>query len=331
MYAEGRGVPQDNAEAVKWYRRAAEWNADAQYNLGLMYAEGRGVPLDDAEAVKWYRRAADQGNADAQSSCESLERRMADRAEAQAAEAEVKAETGLASRSEGFWTTLGKQIVHSLMPATTRMPEKNASRHGDEDGLSSTQASLDPVRRAADQGDAVAQHNLGLMYEEGRGVPQDDAEAVKWYRRAADQGNALAQDKLGVIYVQGRGVPQDDAEAVKWFQRAANQGDAIAQHNLGLMYEEGRSVPQDDAEAAKWFRRAADQGYAVAQFNLGNMYFGGRGVPHDTKADSQSAEAGTRVETGTQSYRPQSGRGQRRHPRDQGEPRRMTYFWAARS
>jgi uncharacterized protein len=64
MYKNGNGVVQDYAEAVKWYRLAAEQGyADAQYNLGLMYDYGNGVVQDYAEAVKWYRLAAEQGNA----------------------------------------------------------------------------------------------------------------------------------------------------------------------------------------------------------------------------------------------------------------------------
>ena len=61
------GVAKDEAEAVKWYRKAAEQNvADAQYNLGVCYAIGQGVTEDDAEAVKWFRKAAEQNYADAQ-------------------------------------------------------------------------------------------------------------------------------------------------------------------------------------------------------------------------------------------------------------------------
>ncbi|MGE4367555.1 tetratricopeptide repeat protein, partial [Thermomonas sp.] len=67
MYAEGQGVPQDETEAVQWYRKAAEQGeAAAQNNLGWMYANGRGVSRDDAEAAKWYRKAAEQGVAAAQ-------------------------------------------------------------------------------------------------------------------------------------------------------------------------------------------------------------------------------------------------------------------------
>ena len=70
-------------------------------------------------------------------------------------------------------------------------------------------------------------------------MPQDDAEAMKWYRDAADQGDASAQTNLGVMYDKGKGVPQNDVEALKWFRNAAKKGDADAQDNLGLMYDEG--------------------------------------------------------------------------------------------
>jgi uncharacterized protein len=76
-------------------------------------------------------------------------------------------------------------------------------------------------RPLADQGDATAQYNLGVMYGKGQGVPQDDAEAVKWYRKAADQGLAAAQYTLGVMYGKGQGVPQAYVQAYKWFTLAA--------------------------------------------------------------------------------------------------------------
>ena len=91
------------------------------------------------------------------------------------------------------------------------------------------------LRQLADQGDAWAQFNLGVMYVNGRGVPKDAVQAVKWYRLAADQGDATAQSNLGVMYASGQGVPKDYAQAVKWYRLAADQGDARAQFNLGLM------------------------------------------------------------------------------------------------
>jgi uncharacterized protein len=102
----------------------------------------------------------------------------------------------------------------------------------------------------AEDGDPIAQFNVGLMYRSGEGVPRDDAEAARWYRRAARQGHVTAQYNLGVMYAQGEGVPQDDSEAMRWFQMAADHGDAQAQHNLGFMYENGRGVVQDDVEGS---------------------------------------------------------------------------------
>jgi TPR repeat protein len=80
---------------------------------------------------------------------------------------------------------------------------------------------LQLFRPMAEQGDAKAQHFLGVMYVNGKGVPQDFAEAVKWYRKAADQGYAGAQNNLGLMYLKGNGVPQDYVQAHRWFNLAA--------------------------------------------------------------------------------------------------------------
>ena len=117
---------------------------------------------------------------------------------------------------------------------------------------------------AAESGDAKAQVNLGAMYTLGRGVPQDDAKAAKWYRRAAERGDADAQHLLGLMYANGQGVPQDDAEAMTWYRRAAEQGHAAAQDNLGVMYANGQGVPQDYTLAHMWFNLAGAGGLEEA-------------------------------------------------------------------
>ena len=134
------------------------------------------------------------------------------------------------------------------------------------------------LRKAAEQGNAVAQWDLGLMYAQGRGVAQSDGEAAKWYRKAAEQGNAFGQCFLGAAYDQGRGLAQSDADALKWYRKAAEQGNADGQFFLGAMYAEGRGVAQNDTEAAKWYRKAAEQGNAFGQYELARMYAIGRGV-----------------------------------------------------
>ena len=110
--------------------------------------------------------------------------------------------------------------------------------------------------QAAERADVYAQVNLGLMYQNDRGVPQETAEAVKRYRKASEQGYADAQFNLGLAYANGEGVPQDYGEAAKFYRKAAEQGYAEAQSNLGILYYNGRGVPQDYGEAVKWYRRA---------------------------------------------------------------------------
>ena len=80
---------------------------------------------------------------------------------------------------------------------------------------------FESLRTLAEQGDARAQILIGKMYHEGRGVPWDEVEAVRWYRRAAEQGHADAQFMLGMRYVGGLGVPQDYSEMLFWYYRAA--------------------------------------------------------------------------------------------------------------
>ena len=123
----------------------------------------------------------------------------------------------------------------------------------------------------AEQGDAGAQYQLGVMYAGGEGVPQDDSEALRWYHMAAEQGNAVAQRELGLMYSTGEGVPQDDVEATRWFRKAAEQGEGTAQLFLSDMYAAGAGgVPRDKVEEARWFRKAVEQGERNALYELGD-------------------------------------------------------------
>src|SRR5918996_826710 len=136
-------------------------------------------------------------------------------------------------------------------------------------------------RQLAEKGHQWAQRRVGLMYAEGKGVPQNYQEAVKWYGLAAAQGNVPAQYSLGLAYEKGQGVPQDYQEAVKWYRIAAAREDEWAQTRLASLYAEGKGVPQDYREAVKWYRLAAAHGNELAQVNLGVMYTKGRGVGQD--------------------------------------------------
>ena len=86
---------------------------------------------------------------------------------------------------------------------------------------------------------------------------KDYQTAIKLWKPLAEQGDAKAQYNLGVLYGKGRGVPQDYAKAVKWFYKAAEQGYAKAQNNLGVMYEKGWGITKDYVQAHMWFHLAA--------------------------------------------------------------------------
>jgi uncharacterized protein len=118
------------------------------------------------------------------------------------------------------------------------------------------------LRPLAEQGDDVAQFDLGVMYNEGWGVSRDYLQAGKWYRRAAIQGNADAQFNLGMLYEHHR-----YAEAAKWYREAADQGLGDAQFRLGLLYAKGQGVPRDDVQAYMWFELSAAQDYQSAASN----------------------------------------------------------------
>ena len=115
-------------------------------------------------------------------------------------------------------------------------------------------------RKAAAQGDADAQYELGLCYGVGCGVPEDEVEAAKWYRKAAEQGHAEAQSDLGFCYLIGSGVPEDAVMAAKWgrkavkgYRKAAKQGNTAALIGLGSCYALGVGVPEDMVEAYAFY------------------------------------------------------------------------------
>jgi len=171
--------------------------------------------------------------------------------------------------------------------------------HGE--GVRDDAAAARWYRTAAEQNHLLAQNNLGLLYQEGRGVEQDDASAVEWYRKAAEQGLATAQGNLGRMYDAGRGVVRDLTTAARWYRKAAEQGHVGSQYRLAVMYDEGAGLVRDTGKAVKWYHRAAKQGHGPAQNAIGTMYAEGRGVSRNlekaTKWLSRASAQGIAVTT----------------------------------
>jgi uncharacterized protein len=103
---------------------------------------------------------------------------------------------------------------------------------------------------------AFADFQAGLeAYQKG-----DYVGAAKEWRTLAEQGDPIAQFNLGLLYLDGHGVPQSSAEAANWFRRAAEQDYPQAQHNLGAMYGSGQGVKRDYVQAYKWLNLCAAKG-----------------------------------------------------------------------
>ena len=191
----------DNAEAMEWYRKAAEqghvgaqcqlggiyfnrkeyasafgWfervarrgNRDAQLQLGIMFKKGLGVYPDFDEAMHWFRESADEGN---------------------------------------------HRAANELKEMLSAGPVKWC-------------------QEIAEQGNAYAQYKLGDMYRNGVVVSRNNFKAVEWYRKSAEQGNTDAQYELGYMYHNGIGVSKDHTKAAEWYSKAAKGGDVRARKVL---------------------------------------------------------------------------------------------------
>ena len=112
----------------------------------------------------------------------------------------------------------------------------------------------------AEQGQAVAQYQLGLLYANGKGVTKDDAKARQWYDKAAVQGHTEAQVNLGVLLMYARGGQQDYKMAVYYLRLASNKGHDLAQRRLGELYERGEGVQQDYVKAYMWYSLGSAHG-----------------------------------------------------------------------
>lgn len=118
-------------------------------------------------------------------------------------------------------------------------------------------------RKAAEQGNIIAQYDLADCYFYGKGIAIDYVQAVYWYRKVAEKNDtylcAIAQNCLGNCYYNGKGVSTDYFQAIYWYRKAAKQGLDRARYNLALMYLEGEGVDKDGNTALYWFEKTLER------------------------------------------------------------------------
>jgi TPR repeat protein len=133
-------------------------------------------------------------------------------------------------------------------------------------------------------GSASEQFLMGYCWETNKNY----TEAFVWYRKAAEQGGADAQYTLGIMYANGKGVPQNDTEAIAWYRKAAEQGLAAAQYNLGIMYGNGQGVPQSHEKCYIWSSLASANGI---EKGAGNRDICAKKLTHEGLQNAQKEAA----------------------------------------
>lgn len=279
---------------------------DAQYQVGCAYLEGRGVPRCLSEAERWLERAGEHGDAKACSLLAALHIQgvpgLAAAAAGRPGSALLTAATLAkpdyqraklwADRAVTGGSAEGLALLAYILtsgPADMRDAEaaldlyrRSAETKCPQGCLGYALALLRQaaapedfarvaslLTTAAAAGLPTAQYVLGMMVEQGRGVPANPGAAVELYRRAAEQGLASAQARLGLALMDGRGVLKDPQDGESWLRRAAVQGDPEAAALVGDLYSRGGALPPNYAEAALWYRKAAEAGHKGAARALG--------------------------------------------------------------
>jgi uncharacterized protein len=140
---------------------------------------------------------------------------------------------------------------------------------------------LELLAPLAEQGNAVAQLKLGIIYSRGKVGSPDHVAALGWFTKAAERGQAEAQFELGRMYRDGLGARANGKAAAYWFERAAEKAASRAINALGELYLGHPDVPRDSAAARRWFLCGAELGNSASMYNLGVLYALGQGVERD--------------------------------------------------
>lgn len=312
----------------RWARYAERGDADDCYHLGRMHEAGIEVDQDEHEARRWYRLAAEQQHRAAQLAlarlCDALgadDEAASDEAlhwwqqAAELGSADAQHALGLRHAAVGRHHDPLKALGWQLRAAEQGHLEALMAVHGLLSGGAGAAADA-CLRQAAEQGHAQAQFAMGQRFAAGEGVDRSPELAHDWLERSALQGNADAQCALGDWYSAGHGAPDfvgadelgdwrasghgaapDFVLARQWYDQAAQQGHVRAQWLLGGLYATGAAgVPRDGKLAASWCKKAAAAGFAPAQATLGTLFAQAkkmdRAVPWWSKAAVQGdAEA----------------------------------------
>ncbi len=269
MFKEGRGVEVDAAQAFSWMSRAAEAGmAAAQVEVGGMHADAVGTRKNLVKALEWYLKAADAGDGDG----------MYFAGVAYADGLGTKKDVVAAVRwLQRAWDGGREDAEEKLGELREADPELEAK-------LLAASPEVQKLKAEAEAGKVDAQVALAKKLQwGGDGIFADDGAALGWWRKAAEQGNAEAEAELGMRYVTANGMDADFAEAKRWLEKAAAKKRAEAFFWLGAMSDDYAQGERNPAEAMRYYRLAAELGYGDAQRRLAQELESGAVVEKNLK------------------------------------------------
>ena len=261
-YYNGRsdvGLPQDYLRAKYWYEKsAANGDAIAFNNLGVLYRDGKGVTQNNAKALENFSTAIEYGYEEAYCKLGNMFLYIPELQDVEKAE-QLLVEGARIQKTDCYYD-LGYLYDEVLQQY------KLAAYY---------------YLQAIEYDHAAAESNLGLLFQDGTGVEQSDETAFKLFQSAADKGNPPAMVNLARAYENGTGTPVDYAKAIEWYKTAINKGSDQAIHNLGSMYNKGLGIEKNRQKAISLLQKAAENNNRFSLFNLANAYRTGYGLPQD--------------------------------------------------
>lgn len=277
FYATGRyHLPMDPEKSFRWFLRSAEsGHTVGMYKTAVNYEQGLGVEANLEEALIWYRKSGREGHMPSRIKVVLISSALG---------IDTK-KTGDSGGSDSHNSSTSSQQFEQMLQNISNSENlcaspKNVSSNG---SAMSSSFLTDPSMEGEellDMEPADALYELGLCYEQGKGVEPDYEAALQWYTvSATDGGHADSQFRLGLYHELGtNGAEKDIFQALTWYRKAAEHGHPVAQYKLGMCHEKGTaSCEVNESTAVSYYKQSAEKGYAPAQHQLGLCYFNGYG------------------------------------------------------
>lgn len=261
-WMNGIGVSTDYQKSLYFFEEAAaQDNPEAMVLIAYQYENGKGVDVNFEKSLEWLARAE-----------HSCRRRL---------------EGELPEKDRTYYESLLQDVDHKRMHCESAACVELV---GKEDcPMEQRQKAFSRLSVLAhEMGDWRAQVSMGILYEEGKFVAQDERKALEYYLMAAENGSTGAMNNIGNFYLHGKGVAKDYDKAFAWYQKAVElSGNAAAECSLGMCYQYGYGTKIDYERARCFYELSAKQGLGLAYYRMGLLYEQGLGVAKDIQTAKQ--------------------------------------------